>query len=174
MEHVLSVAKPFDFSLEEGSEEGSPMSFAERRKAHNRARVTMTALGIVGVVVVTMVVVMAYQMSALNSQIDELRAQAHAPARSRPDYGAEAHSFIGGFSRHGHMLTEAGEIDAWSVGQECVCDCNGTSTGIFCVGGNSEHEFVMVASCERPLSLSVFFCASSLTQNVPRLQDRAG
>ena len=156
MEHVLSAAKPFDFSLEEGSEEGSPMSFAERRKAHNRARVTMQAIGIVGVVVVTMVVVMAYQMSALNSQIDELRAQAHAPARSRPDYGAEAHSFIGGFSRHGHMLTEAGEIDAWSVGQECVCDCNGTSTGIFCVGGNSEHEFVMVASYER-LSLSVFF-----------------
>ena len=74
---------------------------------------------------------------------------------------AEAHSFIGGFSRHGHMLTEAGEIDAWSVGQECVCDCNGTSTGIFCVGGNSAHEFVMVASCERPLSLSVFFCAIS-------------
>ena len=68
----------------EGSEEGSPMSFAERRKAHNRARVTMQVLGIVGVVVVTMVVVMAYQMSALNSQIDELRAQAHAPARSRP------------------------------------------------------------------------------------------
>ena len=41
-----------------------------------------------------------------------------------------------------------GELTSWEVGQECICECNGTSTGIFCRGANAAHDFVAVASTE--------------------------
>jgi hypothetical protein len=42
----------------------------------------------------------------------------------------------------------AGELTSFHIGQECICECNGTSTGIFCRGANPMHSFLAVASTE--------------------------
>ena len=42
----------------------------------------------------------------------------------------------------------AGELTSFNVAQECICECNGTSTGIFCRGANPMREFLAVASTE--------------------------
>ena len=42
----------------------------------------------------------------------------------------------------------AGELTSYNVAQECICECNGTSTGIFCRGANPMRQFLAVASTE--------------------------
>ena len=44
--------------------------------------------------------------------------------------------------------SHAGELTSFNVAQECICECNGTSTGIFCRGANPMREFLAVASTE--------------------------
>ena len=80
-----------------------------------------------------------------------------APARPEDMldfYALAAQSFIGGYTVSGHAIVQGGnagavELNSFTVMQECLCECTGTSTGIFCRGANDGNAFSLVAGYER-------------------------
>ena len=68
-------------------------------------------------------------------------------------YVAAAAAFIGGYTVAGNAIVSGGaqrssELTSFEVGQECVCTCTPTSTGIFCKGANDDNAFALVAAQE--------------------------
>ena len=136
-----------------GKEEDSfGPSFAEPRAAMSRQRHREQAMGIVTVLLTLMVGVLTLKMYGMSATIEELSAASlslSAPApRTRPDYVKTAEAFVGGYTLYGHVLTDNGVLTSFNVAQECICECNGTSTGIFCRGANPMTEFLAVAATE--------------------------
>lgn len=53
--------------------------------------------------------------------------------------------FVGGYTVTGNTIAES-SLSSFSVEQECLCECNATTTGLFCRGANAENAFFMVVS----------------------------
>ena len=51
--------------------------------------------------------------------------------------------FVGGYTVAGNAMSRDG-LSSFSVQQECLCECNATSTGIFCRGANDDNAFNIV------------------------------
>ena len=53
--------------------------------------------------------------------------------------------FVGGYTVAGNAIAQDG-MAAFEVEQECLCECNATTTGIFCRGANDDNAFYLVLS----------------------------
>ena len=60
-------------------------------------------------------------------------------------YKDSAVLFVGGYVVAGSAIAQTG-LSAFSVEQECLCECNATTTGIFCRGANDDNAFYLVLS----------------------------
>lgn len=79
-----------------------------------------------------------------------------APMDGLSTYQVAAPEFVGGYTVAGNYQAQGGSgkrgasqrIVEFTVNQECLCECTGTSTGVFCRGANDENAFSLVAAKE--------------------------
>jgi len=68
---------------------------------------------------------------------------------------ANAMAFVGGYTVSGEAIESTvqngivkNQVSSFSVDQECMCSCNATEVGIFCLGASTDNAFSAVARKE--------------------------
>ena len=64
---------------------------------------------------------------------------------SEVNYSAFVTKFVGGYTVDGNSFGSVDGFASFSVEQECLCQCNASTTGIFCRGGNPGNAFIALA-----------------------------